>query len=464
MLFSFFFSFAALGVMVGKSSGGIMAQGIEIQLIENVAVLSLDYRPANFLTADTIKDLNIAFDHLDGHPELHGVVLTGQKDVFSGGLPVDRIGQGDVREAICVFCTRLEQFAHPVVALLSGMAQGCGAELALAADFRIATPSLQMTFPDIALGLVPAAGGSQRLPRLVGAEASLHLLLSSQPIQAPAALAIGLVDDIAAEDPVKAAIAFLQGKGAQEKGLARDRRTHLKDGKSFLKAVQDVRGTALESPLVAPAQLVECIEAAVLLPFEAGLTLEQELRTEGENHPQSLALRHIFQAERRIDSALLARNGSRFEPVIPMGKSVVAQLWQVWQAAADAMVEDGWTEEEIDAALVQYGFARGPFGGDVTPVANLQIERRMIAALMSVGARLVEEQAVQKPSDLDALAVHGMGYPRRKGGPIRAAQTLGLIGLRQDMRQWCTEDPIWAVPPLLDAAIKDAKGFDQFDR
>ncbi|MDB4054316.1 hypothetical protein N9499_10505 [Octadecabacter sp.] len=79
--------------------------------------------------------------------------------------------------------------------------------------------------------------------------------------------------------------------------------------------------------------------------------------------------------------------------------------------------------------------------------------RQMIAALVTEGSACVEENAVQRPADIDALAVHGLGFPRRKGGPIRAAHMMGLIGLRKDIR-------IWAVPALLDEAIKEAKAFD----
>jgi 3-hydroxyacyl-CoA dehydrogenase len=83
-----------------------------------------------------------------------------------------------------------------------------------------------------------------------------------------------------------------------------------------------------------------------------------------------------------------------------------------------------------------------------------------MGALVVEGLACVEEQAVQRPSDIDALAVHGLGYPRRQGGPLRAAQTSGLIALRKEMRDWAEESEIWSVPEMLDEAIKDAKGFD----
>ena len=112
------------------------------------------------------------------------------------------------------------------------------------------------------------------------------------------------------------------------------------------------------------------------------------------------------------------------------------------------------------APLSRMGFAKGPFGAKIQGGPNDTIVRQMIAALVAEGSACVEENAVQRPSDIDALAVHGLGFPRRKGGPMRAAHMMGLIGLRKDMRIWAQDHDIWAVPALLDEAIKEAKGLD----
>ncbi|WP_281984217.1 3-hydroxyacyl-CoA dehydrogenase family protein [Thalassorhabdomicrobium marinisediminis] len=114
----------------------------------------------------------------------------------------------------------------------------------------------------------------------------------------------------------------------------------------------------------------------------------------------------------------------------------------------------------MDAAMVDFGFRKGPFGDKPDARANDGISCRLLAALLVEGAAMVEQEAVQRPSDIDALAVHGLGFPRRHGGPFRAAQTLGLIRLRKEMRVWAEESELWAVPPLMDAAVLDAKGFD----
>jgi 3-hydroxyacyl-CoA dehydrogenase len=110
--------------------------------------------------------------------------------------------------------------------------------------------------------------------------------------------------------------------------------------------------------------------------------------------------------------------------------------------------------------MVAYGFRKGIFGGKPDPAESVLILRRLIAVLISEGAALLAEGHVARPSDIDALAVHGLGFPRRMGGPCRAAQTMGLIGLRSDMRGWAEENLIWDPPEMLDEAIKQAAGFD----
>jgi len=101
-----------------------------------------------------------------------------------------------------------------------------------------------------------------------------------------------------------------------------------------------------------------------------------------------------------------------------------------------------------------------PFGGREGAAADEKIVQRLTAAVLAEGGRCVEQGAVQRPSDIDALAVHGLGFPRRMGGPMRAAQTNGLIEVRMQMREFAKDDPLWQPPAILDEAIKDARGFD----
>jgi 3-hydroxyacyl-CoA dehydrogenase len=130
------------------------------------------------------------------------------------------------------------------------------------------------------------------------------------------------------------------------------------------------------------------------------------------------------------------------------------------RVAGEFLVDQGLTEDDVDGAMVSYGFRKGPFGGKDEGTPSDDITLRLLSALLVEGAACVDEQAVQRPSDIDALAIHGLGFPRRKGGPMRAVQSMGLIGVRHAMRDWAEDSEIWSVPDLLNQAIKDAKGFD----
>ena len=102
----------------------------------------------------------------------------------------------------------------------------------------------------------------------------------------------------------------------------------------------------------------------------------------------------------------------------------------------------------------------GHFGGQRAGAGNGQISRRIVAALVAEGGACFEQNLVKRPADIDVLAVHGVGFPRRAGGPMRAAQTDGLLGFRNDMRSWSEHSDLWAVPDILNDAVKHAAGFD----
>ena len=138
-----------------------------------------------------------------------------------------------------------------------------------------------------------------------------------------------------------------------------------------------------------------------------------------------------------------------------------ASLRKALRGAAQALVETlDMPEARIDGAMVAHGFRKGVFGRRDPGPDSPAVMRRLVAALISEGAGLLAEGHVKRPSDIDALAVHGLGYPRRQGGPCRVAQTMGLLALRNDMRTWSEDNLIWEPPEMLDEAVKLAAGFD----
>lgn len=439
-----------------------MARLVRFRVLEGIAVVTLDAPPVNALSGPLRAGLWEALTRIDDNEDIKAAVLMASGKMFSAGADIREFGGPEHKPSLAQLCDRVEACTKPVVAAIHGQALGGGAELALAAHFRLATKDARIGLPEVALGLIPGAGGTQRLSRLIGAQRALHIIISTNSVDYTNAHRAGLIDGIVDGDLGSGAIAFAKRlvERGQQPRRTRDNRSHFKDGRAHQAAIAKARGALEGNPLHAPMRAVDCIEAAGVLPFDAALAFEADAFARCLAHPQSIALRHVFMAERKIDAALMDRDGTAFRPVDPMGKSIVQRLRRAMRAAADHLINAGASEAQIDGAMVAYGFRKGPFGGKDQGAADTMIARKLVAALVAQGAICVEEQAVQRPSDIDALAVHGIGFPRRMGGPMRAAQTMGLIGLRKDMRMWAHDNEVWTVPALLDEAIKDAKGFD----
>lgn len=438
-----------------------MARMVRFRVLDGIAVVTLDAPPVNALSGGVRAGLWEVFTRIDTNPAIKAAVLIGAGPMFSAGADIREFGKPAQKPSLPQVCDHIENCSKPVVAATHGQALGGGTELLLAAHYRLAAPDARIGLPEVALGLVPGAGGTQRLPRLIGADRSLKMMISAASIDSVAAHRSGLIDGIVQGDIGSGAIAFAQnlldrGQGPRR---TRDNRNAFKDARAYQATIAQARASLKDNALIAPERVVDCVEVAALLPFEAGLAFEADAFARCVDHPQSIALRHIFLAERKADNALLERSGKVFKPVPPMGSAVTDRLQGAMQAAIDQMVDDGVSQGDIDGALLDYGFRRVPFGG-TTPKSDPIIIRKIVAALVAEGCICVEQQAVQRPFDIDAIAVHGLRFPRRQGGPMRAAQTMGLIALRRDMRVWSDSNPVWAVPESLDAAIKDAKGFD----
>lgn len=287
--------------------------------------------------------------------------------------------------------------------------------------------SARIGLPEVALGLIPGAGGTQRLPRLIGAERALQIIISTTSVDAITAHRIGVLDGIVEGDLGSGAIAFAQNLIERGAGVRRTRdiRKHLMDGRAYQVVIAKARAALVSNPLHAPQRAIDCVEMCALLPFDGAMAFEADAFARCLDHPQSVALRHVFMAERKSDDALIERDGASFRSVAPMGKAVVVRLRAALRAAADYLVEHGARETDIDHAMVEYGFRKGPFGGHETGAKDDDIAHRLVTALVVEGAACLDEQAVQRPSDIDALAVHGLGFPRRKGGRCARSRRWG---------------------------------------
>lgn len=259
-----------------------------------VAVLVLVHSPVNALTAFVITALSRALAAVAADATVTAVILRGEGRGFSTGVDMREAGQGHLMAEIAALCRQIESFPRPVIAAMHGLALGAGCEVAMAAHYRIAHAATQLGLPQVSLGLSPAAGGTQRLPRLLGAKQALRLMLTGAPIRAPEAMALGLVDRVVAENLGEAAMAMAQ----ENLTLRPTADLPLRDMTDFQAAVAAARLADQGNPLTAPARIIDCVEAAGLLPFAMGLALEETAFSDLVNAPQSHALRHAYAAER----------------------------------------------------------------------------------------------------------------------------------------------------------------------
>ena len=291
-----------------------------------VAVIVMDKPPVNGLGAELRAGIVQAIDEAQADPAVQAIVLTGTAKVFSGGADVTEFGTPlALREPnLRVVIETLEKSAKPVIAALSGTCLGGGLELALGAHFRVAAPDASLGLPEVKLGLLPGAGGTQRLPRLLGVEAALNLILSGNPVPAAKFEGTPLIDLVAEGDLVAAATAFARQVaaevGAGIRPLKRVRDVSVRDpqAEAFLQfAHKTVAASA--GPFPAPLKCVEAVGHAVSKPFEEGLRLEREAFVALMTTPQSRALRHVFAAERAASKLPGLRENTSLRPIAKVG-------------------------------------------------------------------------------------------------------------------------------------------------
>ena len=435
---------------------------VRVTILKGLGVVTLRAPPVNALSAPVRQALADALAMLAADQGAKAIALIGEGPMFSAGADLREQGDDAAAPSLSRLCEAIEGCAKPVIAVLQGPALGGGAEVALAAHWRLAVPAATLGLPELALGLGPGAGATQRLPRLAGAPLALDLLLSGRPIGAEEARRAGLVDGVVTGDPLLGAMAFAQALLARDAGLRPTlaRRERLADAAGWLRATAEAR--AALAPADLPARgVVDCLEAALLLPPAQGLAYEAARREECEARPEARALRHLFLAERRAPATLLRRGGAGGRELTDLGEALVDRLGRAMGHAAGALARLGERREVIDAALVDWGMPAGPFGGEAGGAgeAGQAIVRRINAAVAAEGARLIAEGEAPGPDDVDALAVMGLGVPRLSGGPMRAAETHGLAGLARDMAQWERDDPVWSPPALFLAAARGTGGF-----
>ncbi|MGD9811335.1 MAG: 3-hydroxyacyl-CoA dehydrogenase NAD-binding domain-containing protein [Sphingobium sp.] len=267
---------------------------IETKIEQDVLIVMIANPPVNALGAAVRQGLYAAIEGAEADASVKAIVIRGGGKLFSGGADITEFGKPFVEPGLPQVVDRIEACTKPVIAAIHGMALGGGLEVALGCHYRIAAPSAKLGLPEVKLGLLPGAGGTQRLPRIIGAEAALGIIVSGDPITAKKAAPLGLVDGLADEDTLtQEAIAFARSKSE----VRRTGDIAITAGNDLFEdfAVKNARAVGrLEAPLAC----IEAVRAAAQMPLSEGQKKERALFTGLMMGRQSKALRHAFFAER----------------------------------------------------------------------------------------------------------------------------------------------------------------------
>ena len=271
------------------------------ELRGHTAVITFDHPPVNGLGAALRTGILDALDRALADPAVRAVVVTGGDKAFSGGADVKEFGTPlAAREPrLPVVIAALENAPKPVVAAISGVCMGGGLELALGAHYRVAKADAQIALPEVKLGLLPGAGGTQRLPRAIGLEAALNMIVSGATVPARQLEGTALFDAVVDGDPVPAALALADKVVADNLPRKRLRDLKVKDpqAEAFLQFARNTVA-ATSKNLPAPLTCVEAVAMCLNKPFDEALRLERELFMGLMTTPESRALRHVFASER----------------------------------------------------------------------------------------------------------------------------------------------------------------------
>ena len=278
----------------------------EYKVQGDVAVITLNNPPVNGLGYDTRVGITNGLEKANADPAVKAIVLTGADKAFSGGADIREFGTAKATQEpnLLSVIRAVETSAKPVVAAIHTVCMGGGLELALGAHYRIAAPGAKIALPEVKLGLIPGAGGTVRLPRVLGVETALNMIVSGEPVNSEmlASLPGQKLFDKMASSPVKLldeAVAFAKDVAAKggELPLVRNLPAKHPNGDAYFQFARNmVKGMAKNFP--APVKCVDAVENATKMKFDDALAKEREIFVNLMLTPESAALRHIFAAER----------------------------------------------------------------------------------------------------------------------------------------------------------------------
>ena len=282
-----------------------LSQSVSYDVRDGVAVLISNNPPVNAMSYHVRQGLVDGLEMAQGDEDVQAIVIHCEGRTFFPGMDITEFANPNVPEAPTTtgVIEKLESASKPVVAAIHGTALGGGLETALGCHYRVAVPSAKLGLPEVKLGIIPGAGGTVRLPRVMGVQKALEMMTSGNPISAKQALEEGLVDEIVEGDLLTGAIAFAKKVVSENKPLAkiRDLEEKLEGARENPATFDDFRKSIARRTrgFKAPEAIIRSVEAAVRLPFDDAIRNERELFVECQNSPEARAQQYFFFAERQ---------------------------------------------------------------------------------------------------------------------------------------------------------------------
>jgi 3-hydroxyacyl-CoA dehydrogenase len=279
-----------------------ITQSVDLSTRGRVAVLTVDNPPVNALSQHVRKGLHDGIKQATADGAVQAIVIACAGRTFIAGADITEFGKPPAEPSLHSVLDLIEGSPKPVVAAIHGTALGGGLEVTLACHYRVGVKAARFGLPEVKLGILPGAGGTQRLPRVVGVEKGLSMMVSGDPIGSDEALKTGLIDEIVEGDLAAGGVAFAEKVLNERRPLRKIR--DLDDKLAAVRGKPEVFASFRKSiarqtrGFRAPESIVKAVEAAVSLPFEQGIKRERELFVELLNSPESKAQRYFFFAER----------------------------------------------------------------------------------------------------------------------------------------------------------------------
>lgn len=279
-----------------------MSKVVSFSISSDIAVVEIDNPPVNAMDRAVRAGLKEVFSELNSRAGIAAIVLGCKGRTFVAGADIKEFDTGMAEPGFHEVFRLIEDCPRPVVAAVHGTALGAGMEVALACHYRVVEQNGRFGLPELSLGIIPGAGGTQRLPRVVSLEHALDIMLSGKPVSAATACEFGLADAVVSGGVIPGAIAFARGLIARGADPRRTREQAVKGAENAqdILAAKRVQVAKTMRNRQSPLGLIDAVKAAVELPFEEGLKIEIEQSKKLEQATESRALRHLFFAERDV--------------------------------------------------------------------------------------------------------------------------------------------------------------------